>query len=164
MSVTQSLGSWSVCCSCSVWGPCSTTHVCNSRWIQDWESVDRGALGLSSGRCPGQTTSTLGLRLCIWAFPDLYFFLRASAMAGGTSRWSWKAFLFPLQIATCVADSSSSVGLYWGMSQNPGLFIFHIVCTLISALHPRDFLRKHQFGLLTIWLQFRFSSLYSFLS
>lgn len=45
------------------------------------------------------------------------------------------------------------------MSQNPGLFIFHIMRTLIGTLHPRDFLRKHQFGLLTILLQTHFSSL-----
>lgn len=32
------------------------------------------------------------------------------------------------------------------------------MCTLIGTLHPRDFLRKHQFGLLTILVQTHFSS------
>lgn len=88
-------------------------------------------------RHPQLTSPHLGIS-------DLYFFLCPSAMAGGTSsRWKYKAFLFPPQIATCVASSSSSLSLYWGTSLNSGLFIFHIMCTLIGTLHPRDFLRKH---------------------
>lgn len=67
-----------------------------------------------------------------------------------------KGFPFPSSDSCLCSDSSSSLGLCWGMTQTPGLFIFHIVCTLIGALHPRDFLRKHQFGLLTILLQTRF--------
>lgn len=113
--------------------------------------------GLSSSTCPRQTTGTLRSLLRILAFPNSYFFLCPSVMAGGTSRLGWKAFLFSLQIATCVVDSSPSLSWYWGMSQNPGLFIFHVMCTLIGTLHRRDFLRKHWFSLLTTLLQTHFS-------
>lgn len=113
--------------------------------------------GLSSSTCPRQTTGTLRSLLRILAFPNSYFFLCPSVMAGGTSWSGWKAFLFSLQIAACAVDSSPSLSWYWGMSQNPGLFIFHIMCTLIGTLHRRDFLRKHWFSLLTTLLQTHFS-------
>lgn len=73
------------------------------------------------------------------------------------AQFKWKASLFPPEIAACLANSSSSLALHWGVSQSPGLFIFHIMCTLIGALQPRNFLRKHRFGLLTILLQTHFA-------
>lgn len=156
ISLTQCLGirSWSVYCSFGIWGLCLCVQICSGCWIHDGNNCKDP--GLSSGMWPGQTPGTLFLHLHFLALPNLYYFLCPSA-GWRHIQFKWKASLFPLEIAACVAYSSSSLGLHWGMSQSPGLFIFHIMCTLIGALQPRNFLRKHRVGLLTILLQTHFA-------
>lgn len=66
-----------------IWGPCLCVQICSGCWIHDGNNCED--LGLSPGMWPGQTPGALFSHLWVLALPNLYYFLRPSAVAGGTS-------------------------------------------------------------------------------